>query len=142
MGAAPATSPAPAPILAEPPETIAAPTPPEPHTAPHDEIIAVVHDLMQRSPARTVTLDTLANALKARGFSRTSGSPRLITRLRRIKEISLSRSGVITLVVDGGTTAEPDAVVTEDAVITEEAVAPVAAEAGEVIEGDAQPADR
>ena len=104
-GAAPARSPAPAPVLAEPPESIAAPTPSEPHTAPHDEIIAVVHDLMQRSPARTVTLDTLANALKARGFSRTSGSPRLITRLRRIKEIDVSRSGVITLL--GATATRP-----------------------------------
>ena len=105
VGAAPATSPAPAPVLAEPPEAIAAPTPPEPHTAPHDEIIAVVHDLMQRLPARTVTLDTLANALKALGFSRTPGSPRLITRLRRIKEIDVSRSGVITLL--GATATRP-----------------------------------
>ena len=76
-----------------------------PHPAPHDEIIAVVRDLVQRSPARPVTLDSLANALKSRGFSRPPGSPRLITRLRRIKEISLSRSGVITLL--GGSTAEP-----------------------------------
>jgi hypothetical protein len=70
----------------------------EPHTAPHDEIIAVIRELMQRSPARSVTIDTLANALKTRGFSRPPGSPRLITRLRRIKEISVSRSGTITLV--------------------------------------------
>src|SRR5205085_180791 len=40
----------------------------EPHTAPHDEIVAVVRDLA-RSRA-TVTLDSLANALKSRGFSR------------------------------------------------------------------------
>ena len=107
-----------------------------PHTAPHDEIIAVVHDLMQRSPARPVTIDTLANALKARGFSRTPGSPRLITRLRRIKEFSLSRSGVISLVADAVVTPEPEAVVTE------EAIAPVSAEASEVVEADAQPLDR
>ena len=67
------------------------------HTAPHDEIIAVVHDLMDRAPGRAVTLDALANALKARGFSRTPGSPRLITRLRRIREITVNRAGVITL---------------------------------------------
>ena len=71
---------------------------PAPQTAPRDELIAVVHDLMQRSPGRPLTLDTLANALKSRGFSRPPGSPRLITRLRRIKEIALSRTGVITLV--------------------------------------------
>jgi hypothetical protein len=70
----------------------------EPHTAPHDEIIAVVRDLIHRAPARSVTIDTLANALKTRGFSRPPGSPRLITRLRRIKEISVSRTGTITLV--------------------------------------------
>jgi len=69
-----------------------------PHTAPHEEIIAAVHELMQGAPTRPVTLDTLANTLKARGFSRPPGSPRLVTRLRRIKEIALSRSGVITLV--------------------------------------------
>ena len=76
----------------------AAPPAGEAHTAPHDEIIAVVHDLMRGSPNRTTTIDTLANALKARGFSRTSGSPRLITRLRRIKEIEVNRAGLITLV--------------------------------------------
>jgi hypothetical protein len=68
-----------------------------PHTAPHDEIIAIVRELIQRSPAQAVSIDTLANALKSRGFSRTPGSPRLITRLRRIKEIAVSRTGMITL---------------------------------------------
>jgi len=69
----------------------------EPHTAPHDEIVAVVRELAQSTSGRNVTLDTLANALKSRGFSRPPGSPRLITRLRRIKELEVSRSGVITL---------------------------------------------
>ncbi len=102
----------PEPAVTEPPEGVGVETPPSPHTAPHDEIIAVVHELMQRSPSRAVTIDTLANALKARGFSRTPGSPRLITRLRRIKEISVSRSGVITLLGEGEATpaAEPVAI--------------------------------
>jgi hypothetical protein len=96
------------PVVAEPPvEAGAEAAAPSAHTAPHDEIINVVHDLMQRSPTRAVTIDTLANALKARGFSRTPGSPRLITRLRRIREISVSRSGVITLVSEGTETAIP-----------------------------------
>jgi hypothetical protein len=69
----------------------------EPHTAPHDEIINVVHELIRASPAHAISIDTLANALKSRGFSRPSGSPRLITRLRRLKELELSRSGMITL---------------------------------------------
>ena len=78
-----------------------------PHTAPHDEIINVVHDLVRTNPARSVSIDALANALKARGFSRPPGSPRLITRLRRLKEIDLSRAGMITLVDSGREPSEP-----------------------------------
>jgi hypothetical protein len=70
----------------------------EPHTAPHDELLGVARDLIRVSANGAVTLDALANALKGRGFSRTPGSPRLITRLRRIRELSVSRSGHITLV--------------------------------------------
>jgi hypothetical protein len=94
-----------------PPRPVAAPVgvdTGEPHTAPHDEIVNVVRDLMNATPSRTVSIDTLANTLKARGFSRPPGSPRLITRLRRIKEIAISRAGLITLV--GGATDLPDAV--------------------------------
>jgi len=74
---------------------------PEPHTAPHDELVAVVRELTERAPGHHVTLDALANALKQRGFSRPPGSPRLITRLRRIKALEVNRAGVITLVGDG-----------------------------------------
>ena len=79
----------------------------EPHTAPHDEILAVVEELIARSPARGVTLDALANALKSRGFRRTPGSPRLITRLKRIKELDVSGNGIITLVGGDGRHAAP-----------------------------------
>jgi len=122
------------------------------HTAPRDELIALVHDLMQRSPTRPLTLDTLANALKSRGFSRPPGSPRLITRLRRIKEIALSRTGVITLV--GGEGAGPreearavppdvaEADVVEAKGVEADALADVdaEAEAEEVEPGNAAPA--
>ncbi|MBI3635428.1 MAG: hypothetical protein HY216_04285 [Candidatus Rokubacteria bacterium] len=101
-GGAPAHPPAHAPVHAAPPESG------EPHTAPHDEIVHVVHDLIDSSPTRSVTLDTLANALKSRGFSRPSGSPRLITRLRRIREITVGRNGTITL-VDGAARPESGA---------------------------------
>src|SRR5207247_7285174 len=57
----------------------------EAHTAPHDELVGVVGELAQQSPNGAVLLDTLARTLKARGFSRPPGSPRLVTRLRRIK---------------------------------------------------------
>ena len=81
-----------------PPIERPAPAPDEPHTAPHDELLGVARDLIRVSPNGSVTLDALANALKGRGFSRTPGSPRLITRLRRIRELTVSRSGHITLV--------------------------------------------
>jgi hypothetical protein len=83
-----------------PPPQAARPGAEEPHSAPHDELLGVARDLIQRSSGNAVTLDSLANALKARGFSRPPGSPRLITRLRRIRELEVSRSGQITL-VDG-----------------------------------------
>jgi len=69
----------------------------EPHTAPHDEIVSVARDLIARSSSGVVTIDALANALKGRGFRRPPGSPRLITRLRRIRELNISRNGLITI---------------------------------------------
>ena len=92
-----------APIVhAAPPAAVPAPAPrqaaAEPHTAPHDELLGVARDLIRVSSSGSVTLDALANALKGRGFSRTPGSPRLITRLRRIRELTVSRTGHITLV--------------------------------------------
>ena len=87
---------------APPPPQLARPGAEEPHTAPHDELLGVARDLIERSSSRMVTLDALANALKARGFSRPPGSPRLITRLRRLRELQVSRSGQITLVDGGG----------------------------------------
>ena len=100
--AAPRPAPAPVAVAPPPPEvTPVEPGPPdaEPHTAPHDEIVGVVRDLMRANPGRGVSIDAVANALKARGFSRPPGSPRLITRLRRLsKELEINRAGIITLV--------------------------------------------
>jgi hypothetical protein len=119
-----------------PPSIVAAPAAvtaqAEPHTAPHDEIVAVVRELAQSGSGRQVTLDSLANALKSRGFSRPPGSPRLITRLRRIKELEVSRSGVITLhdgaprPVEPVTSVEAEAVSepAEAAALTEDAEQP------------------
>jgi hypothetical protein len=81
----------------EPPPLAEGEEPATPHTAPHEEIVNVVRDLIGGSASGGVTIDALANALKSRGFSRTPGSPRLITRLRRIREISVNRAGLITL---------------------------------------------
>ena len=76
--------------------------PEEPHTAPHDALLAVARDVIMASRDRAVSLDALSNALKARGFRRTPGSPRLVTRLRRIKELEVTRSGQIRLVEGEG----------------------------------------
>ena len=81
----------------------------EAHTAPHDEIVDLVRELAEREQNGAVLIDTLARALKARGFSRPPGSPRLVTRIRRIKELSVSPTGMITLVgptADGEPVAE------------------------------------
>ena len=64
-----------------------------PHPAPSDEIVAVLRELLARG--QPVTLDALSSALKARGFSRPPGSPRLVTRLRQMKDIEVSPSGTI-----------------------------------------------
>jgi len=72
--------------------------PAEAHTAPHDELLAVARELLERSQESAVSIDALSNALKAHGFRRPPGSPRLITRLRRIKELDVSRNGTIRLV--------------------------------------------
>ena len=66
-------------------------------TAPHDQLVDVVRELADHAPNNAVLIDTLARALKERGFSRPPGSPRLITRLRRIRELVVSRTGMITL---------------------------------------------
>jgi hypothetical protein len=102
----PAAPPPPPPAPAREAAAVESVTPgEEPHTAPHDEIINVVRDLVRANPGRVVSIDAVANALKSRGFSRPPGSPRLITRLRRLKEIELSRTGMITLV---DSAREPD----------------------------------
>ena len=72
--------------------------PDEAHSAPHDELVLVVRELAESSPNGAVLIDNVARTLKARGFSRPPGSPRLVTRLRRIKELSVSPTGMISLV--------------------------------------------
>lgn len=128
---------APRPVIPAPVPAVAASEEPEAegeakHTAPHDEIVAVVRELARSASGRNVTLDTLANALKARGFSRPPGSPRLITRLRRIKELEVSRSGVITLLDGTAPASSPEAVVIAEPVQEAEVVeAPPRAQAAQ-----------
>ncbi|HUG37044.1 MAG TPA: hypothetical protein VML54_08860 [Candidatus Limnocylindrales bacterium] len=120
------TAPVPAPAAAAVAE--------EPHTAPHDEIIEVVRELLKRARDGRVLIDTVARELKARGFGRTPGSPRLITRLRRIKEIAVSQTGMITMADGTGGSAghsrsapiSDAAPVSDDAPVSEAAPEPVA----------------
>ena len=87
------------PRRAEPRHHEPTPVPPDgAHTAPHDEIIDIVRELAQRSSNGAVLIDNIERTLKARGFARPPGSPRLVTRLRRIKELSVNPTGMITLV--------------------------------------------
>jgi len=105
-------------VLAEPAESTG-------HTAPHDELLAVVRELHATVPGG-VNLDNLSNALKARGFARPPGSPRLITRLRRIKELEVARNGSIRLVDANGDT--------EAATPSSYALEPEGAEAADALE--------
>src|SRR5436190_15367528 len=63
-GPAPPARPSAEPVLHRGPAPHAAPVQPaEPHTAPHDEIVALVQELVSASPTRRISMDTLANAL-------------------------------------------------------------------------------
>jgi hypothetical protein len=74
---------------ATPPQAPTPPTPPraaEAHGASRDQMIAVIERLTNGEPGRWINLDVLERALKAQGFSRPPGSPRLVTRLRALKK--------------------------------------------------------
>jgi hypothetical protein len=105
-GPMPARSSAPSlPAPARAAEPARAQAEPDGHTAPHDELVEVVRELADHAPNGAVLIDTLARALKERGFSRPAGSPRLITRLRRIRQLVVSQTGRITLADAGGAAA-------------------------------------
>ncbi len=67
----------------------------EPHTATHEQIVAVLERLSGGDATRWVNLDVLENALKKDGFARPPGSPRLVTRLRRLQDIEISPHGAV-----------------------------------------------
>lgn len=98
------------------------------HTAPHGQLVDVVRELADDSPTGAVLIDTLARALKERGFSRPPGSPRLITRLRRIRELQVSRTGMITLTDAGGPPPRDETPVAEAEVEAAEADVDAAAD--------------
>jgi hypothetical protein len=68
------------------------------HGATPEQIIATIARLTTKAPERGVNLDLLINALKAEGFGRPLGSPRLVTRLRKMKDVEVSPTGMVRLV--------------------------------------------
>jgi hypothetical protein len=67
------------------------------HPAPPDEIEVAIARLTSGDPSGGVTLDQLAEELKSAGFQRPAGSPRLITRLKRLKDVEVLADGRIRL---------------------------------------------
>jgi hypothetical protein len=90
-----------APLATPPPAPVARATAPhdggEPHGASRDQMIGLIRRLTNGDSARWVNLDVLEKALKAEGFSRPPGSPRLVTRLRMLKEVEVDSHGRVRL---------------------------------------------
>ncbi len=84
----------------------------EPHAASGEQLQQVIARLAAADSTRTVTLDALTVALKSAGFQRPPGSPRLVTRLRRMKDIEVLPNGRVRVVGEleaarGSSPAEP-----------------------------------
>lgn len=83
----------------------AAPAPPapvpftgEPHGASAEQMLSLIARLTAAEPGRWLNLDVLEKGLKAQGFSRPPGSPRLVTRLRALKDVEIDAHGRVRLV--------------------------------------------
>jgi len=89
-----------------PTETIPAwPGDDAPHGASGEQMVDLVKRLAAGRSIPWVNLDVLENALKEQGFSRPPNSPRLVTRLRRMKDFEIDSHGRVRLT--GATTASP-----------------------------------
>jgi hypothetical protein len=80
------------------PPTGASDSPPTeiPQSARDEQLLTVVQELLAMSPAG-VTLDAVGHRLRELGFQRPPGSPRLVTRLRALRELDVSPRGSIRL---------------------------------------------
>lgn len=94
-----AAPPSAAPVHAPRPAPVAAPAGAfeEPHGASRDQMTSVIARLTNGDPHRWVNLDVLEKALKGEGFARPPGSPRLVTRLRTLKEVEIDSHGRVRL---------------------------------------------
>ncbi len=68
-----------------------------PHAAPAEQIIATIEHLTQGEAGRWVNLDVLERALKEQGFVRPPGSPRLVTRLRALRQVEVDAHGRVRI---------------------------------------------
>jgi hypothetical protein len=100
----------------------------EPQAAPSEQLEQVIARLAANDPAHTVTLDALTVALKAAGFQRPPGSPRLVTRLRRMKDVEVLPNGRVRL--------NPAAEATAAHALAEPLAEPAAAAADEATSDD------
>jgi hypothetical protein len=91
-----APAPAPEPRRPAAPVSTAPITDEEHHTASHEQIREALERLTGGNE-RWVNLDLLANTLRNEGFMRPVGSPRLIVRLRRMRDVEVSPNGMIRL---------------------------------------------
>jgi hypothetical protein len=71
----------------------------EPHAASREQMLSLIGRLTNHERGRWVNLDVLERALKAEGFSRPPGSPRLVTRLRMLKDVEVGAQGRVRLAV-------------------------------------------
>lgn len=76
---------------------VAPPQPQEAHGASRDQMLDVIDRLTNGQSGRWVNLDVLENALKTEGFARPPGSPRLVTRLRAIKDVEIDSHGRVRI---------------------------------------------
>ncbi len=63
-------------------------------TASPEDIREAIRSLTGGHPERWVNLDLVGNALRAKGFTRPPGSPRLVTRARQVEDVEVSPTGM------------------------------------------------
>ncbi|MCC6806075.1 MAG: hypothetical protein IT381_01515 [Deltaproteobacteria bacterium] len=80
------------------------------HGASPQDLVDTITRLAAASPSRTTTLDALTLALKAAGFHRPPGSPRLVTRLHQLKAVEVLPNGKVRLRGGGPAAPQGDAV--------------------------------
>jgi hypothetical protein len=69
----------------------------EAHTASQEQIRSALIRLSGGHSGQWISLDALANTLRAEGFTRPPGSQRLVVRLRRMKNVEVSPNGLVRL---------------------------------------------